>query len=181
MKKLRISYTLLSYWSKGQVDQAVSYYLKLPQEDTQAMREGREWGKKNEDEMNKNKQMIKEFLGIKLTDPKPEQKFEVNYSDHFDLVIVPDCLDGTTLYETKTGKRSSVSYLSSPQLALYYLGLKLKDYPITKIKVIRYNQHTDKTDWAMKHTGQHLYEEADNYIQSLAPEIMEYFTKINIL
>ena len=181
MKKLRLSYTLLSLWEKGRVDDAVRYYKKIPMEMTEAMIQGKEWDKKNSESIEKNKKFIKEFGDWKLQNPKAQLKLEISYNEMLDLVIVPDCVDGDILYEHKTGKRSATSYLSDKQLGVYALGLKLSDIPIRQAYLIRFNQHTNKTDWAKKIIGDWVFDDTDNYIQTLAPEIHKHFSDINIL
>lgn len=139
------------------------------------------WAKKNEEEVKAHKRFIKEFGAIALNNPKPEHKYEIPYNDLFLLVIQPDCVDESTLYENKTGKTSLSSYLSSPQLALYYLGLSMINHSISVIKLIHYNQYDNLTTWGIKHPGEYLLLEGRNYIDSIAPEIYEHFKNLKIL
>lgn len=179
MSKLRISWTLLDLWRRGRVDDAVSYYLGLEQKKTKEMSFGIEEHKKNEDIVKTLKKLSDSFGGLRLKNPEPEIKIELPYNEIADLVGVIDVYDEGVIYELKTGKIPSVSYLSSPQLSIYSYLLSKSNKPVEKIVIIHYDGKT--TDWAFKWFYPSLLNEAENFIDALTPEIYKFFKDKKII
>jgi len=181
MNKLRLSWTLLNLWQQGKVDEAVAFYLKLERKETPEMVKGKELHKLNEENLKEARKFIKEFGGLELKKPRVEWKIEMNYNELFDLVGVIDAYDEETktLYEFKTGKMSAISYLNSHQLGIYSLLLQKENKPVKKIMVIRWDGK--KTDWAFKWFYPELIEEAKNFVDSLGPEIYQFFEERGII
>ena len=177
--KLRLSFTLLSLWAQGNVDEAVRYYLGLKREETQAMKTGKKKHILNEEYIKNLGTTSKEFGELDLSGAKTEWKIEISYNELFDLVGVIDAYKKGVIYEFKTGKTSSFVYLSSPQIAIYTLLLKKINQPVEKIMVIRWDGKD--YDWSFRWYSDSLVDEAQNYIDSLAPEIYKFFSEKNLL
>lgn len=118
---------------------------------------------------------------ITLKNPLPEKKLVVEYNELFDLSAVIDCLDSPDLYEYKTGGRSSLEWAQTKQIPFYFLVCELAKLPIWKGDLIHYNQVSQKSDFVRiwNHAG--LREEARNYIDTLGPEIYDFFLKEGLL
>lgn len=181
MKKLRVSYTLLSTYASGRVDDAVNLYLHKPMPKTRQMEEGIKWDEMQMENIAKEKKLTKEFNLFAFTDPKPQLKLEIDYNDRVTLVCKLDVYDSPMIMELKTGKRSASSYLNSKQLDMYGLGCHLAGLEVGKIVVIRYDQYKGEADWAFKYMDEDVIESARNYIDSIFPEIYSHFDSIGIL
>jgi len=181
VKKLRVSYTLLSVWASGRTDDAVNIYLHKPMPKTRQMEEGIKWDEMQMKNIEKEKKLTKEFNSFAFIDPKTQMKLEIPYNEKVTLVIKPDVYDSPMIMELKTGKRSASSYLNSKQLDMYGLGCHLAGLEVGKIVVIRYDQYKNEADWAFKYMDEGILDSARNYIDSLYPEIYEHFNNIGIL
>jgi len=179
MSKLKLSWTLLDFWRRGRVDDAVNYYLSLKEITSKEMEFGKEKHKENEKAVKTLNQLSKEFGGLKLKNPIPELKITIEYNELYDLTGVIDVYDEGIIYELKTGKIPSVSYLSSFQLPIYALLCFEKKLPVEKICVIHYDGQN--TDWAFKWFYPKLLDEARDFIDGLAPKIYKFFKEKKII
>ena len=177
--KLRLSYTLLDFWRRGRVDDAINYYLGLKEIVSKEIEFGKEKHKENEDVVKTLNKLSKEFGGLKLKNPKSELKIQIEYNELWDLVGVIDVYDEGVIYELKTGKIPSVSYLSSSQLSIYTLLCQSQKLPVEKIYVIHYDGVN--TDWAMKWFYPEMIEEAKDFVDGLGYEIYKFFKEKKII
>ena len=178
--KLRVSYSLLSAWARGQVDQAVSIYCHLPGVTNQAMIEGRNIHEEVSNLLKENK-TPKWMNNIKFNNPKSEIKIIVPYNELFDLSAVFDILDEPLLYEIKTGGTNSMDWLGEMQIPVYFLVAEIAKIQLNSAHLVHYNQKTDETDLAIYHNSKFVRDTARNWIDSLAPEIHEFFSKEGLI
>lgn len=180
MTKLRLSFTLLTLWNNGRWTDAVKMYRHEPTEKSQAMIEGLAMHEKWEREINKSKRLKLKGHSFNFTNPQCERKMVVGYNDRWDLSGTFDVLDGGTIYEFKSGKMNSLEYVNGYQLPFYFLIAKRANIPVEKAILVHYNQHIDKYDTSMLWNSTKQIEKAENFIDSLAPEIETYFVKNHI-
>lgn len=147
----------------------------------QAVIEGRQYHKKWEDEINKNKKVKIGNTEFKFNNPKCEFKFYVPYNEIADLSLVLDCLDTPNLHEWKTGGETSTSYASGYQIPIYFLGCELAEIDVKIAYLLRYNQKEDKEDTTIIHNGALTRERARNYIDSLIYPLYEFLKNENAL
>jgi hypothetical protein len=181
MKTLRVSYSLLSAWERGQTDYCVKLYTHQETPKTEAMEDGIVWDTVQMEEIQKHKRTTPEFNSFSFSDPQTQLKLETPYNSHVELIAKLDVYDKPNITELKTGRRSALSYLSSKQLDIYALACHMNKLPVDKIIVIRYDQYNDEVDWAFKYMNKEVLDTARNYIDSLSADIYAYFEKINIL
>jgi hypothetical protein len=180
MNKLRLSYSLLTLWNNGRWTDAVKMYFHEKTEKSDQMKQGLEYHAKWESEIKKTKKLKIGKATIKFETPKTELKKIVSYNEKWDLSGTFDCLDKTTLYEFKTGVASSMEYTNNNQLPLYFLIAELDKTPIEKGVLIRYNQYMKEADMTVLWNSRELVEKARNFVDSLAPEVEQYFIDHNL-
>ena len=181
MKKLRISYTLLSLWHSKRFEDVVNYYIKAPTMVTDQMLEGSGWDQVIQDEVAKTNCLPKEFGGIKLIDPLCQLKLEVDLDDRNELVTVPDCVDSPTWYEFKTGSTSVEQYAHTMQISMYSLVASLLDLPLERINIIHYNQYINEAEWYMVYNNKDLKNKAADYILAESENIRAFLESRGIL
>lgn len=181
MKKIRLSYTLLSLWSKGDVQSAVDTYFHLDRPITEAMKRGKETHEELQAHIEKYNSFPDWFFNYPLSLPEAEKTVIVEYNELFDLKGIFDCLetlDGT-LFEFKTGNSDSLEWARTWQIPIYFLIAEIAKIPIEKAILIRHNQ--GKSDFCVVHNSQRLRDRARNVIDSIAPEIYSFFLKEGLI
>lgn len=179
--KFRFSYSFLSAWSKGLIDQAISIYLHTDDFANEAMLEGRRLHKVVEEHIRKNKMFPEWFSKMPLKNPTPEQKFIIPYNDLWDMSFVIDCMDGTEFHEYKFGKTEITSWARSYQIPLYFLGFTIMGKPMDLAHLTHYNQFTKKREYMSIAYGDGLIEKARNWVDSIAPEAYYYLKENKII
>lgn len=178
---IRLSYTLLNLWRQGRIDDALVYYFKMGNLTNPYLEEGKKWDEIVNTSVREYKRLPEEFDGDILVNPRAQEKWEAEYSDMFTVVGVPDIIDEDTLYEIKTGSsKDSAEYASDFQVALYLWLAQKNNIPIRKAYIIRYNQYNKTVDRTLIWNSEFEIERAVNYIESLAPEIYDYFESHNL-
>jgi hypothetical protein len=181
MQKLRISYSLLNMWKRGQYDQAINSYLHRDQITSAAMEDGTIWDLHITEWVNLYKCLPEEFGGDKLINPLAQEKITVPYNEQCDLIILPDIIDETTLWENKTGdSKDSADYAQDFQIAIYFLGLE-NAHKVDKAIINHYDQYKNELDRTLIWNTKEERNRAKNFIDSLSPEIYEYFKEKGIL
>lgn len=172
MNKLRVSYSLLQMWQKDK-NEAIQNYLHIEREKTQAQMHGLKTHAKWQSEILANNTLT---VGSKVyTFKKPEIEKEI-IQEYNDLWLVKgyiDCLDKDTIYEFKTGKISSAQYSHTMQIPFYFMLCDMAGIEIEKAIIIRKNKK--EIDTALIWKFDEMIEEARNWIDSIAPEIISYF------
>lgn len=177
MKKLRLSYSLLEAWKRGETDQAISTYFRVSGEPTPQMIEGKEIHEQIAEHINKFNTLPDFLIEQELKIPSTEMEVTVPYNELFDLKAVYDCYDSPTLYEWKTGVQPSITWTRTHQLPFYFLVGELGKLKIDRAILVRYNQYDKSRDFAIVHNSKTLRDKARNYIDSYGPEIYEFFSR----
>lgn len=180
--KVRLSYTLLNLWMQGKVDEAVNCYFRLK---TDTVFKGYEDGKRIHEEIATHittHTRFPPFLPhLPLKSPVVEEKHVVTFSDQFDLSGVFDARDADTLYEFKTGVSDSVEWANTLQIPFYFLIAKIANIPLEKAYLIHYNQHDNTHDFCIIHNGPQQVNKAINLVESIGPEILDFFDKEGLI
>lgn len=179
--KLRVSFSLLSTWMRGEQQASIDLYLHKDREVTPAMAEGRKIHKEIEDHIKKTSTFPDWLFKGTLVHPKSEHKLYAPYNELFDLSAVFDCLDEPTLYEFKTGVSDSLDWIGNGQLGFYFLICEINHIPVEKGVLIHWDQKAKANDWAMVWNSQRLRSQARNLIDSIAPDIWAFFDSTGVL
>lgn len=181
MKRLRVSYSMLSAMKRGDVNSVMNMYLRKEMPRTEEQQEGLEYHRKWEESIMKRK-VVKIGLGEYIfNSPRVEEKHEVEYGQDFTLVGVYDCIDDKRLYEFKTGTQDVFSYVNSYQLPIYFLIAKLKDIKIDEAWLIHYNQYENKGEMAIVKNTDKAIDEASNYVDTLGGIVKSYLQQIKLI
>jgi hypothetical protein len=177
MNKLRLSYTLLHLWELGKTDEAIRYYLKLERYESEAMKRGKSEHKRFEQEIMKNKKLTFDKTTFTFDNPEVEKKVVVNYKNRYDIVSVFDCVDRHALFEWKTGRTPIGNYTKAMQVPLYFLVAAMAEIPLNLAYIVK----TDICQVDIVHNNTRLVQEAENYVETLAPEILSFFKEVQII
>ena len=175
--KLRLSYSLLSTWQRGEIDRAVQMYFRIQAPSTPQLDDGRAIHKEISQHILTFKKLPEYMPQIPLNDPKPDYEVVVPYNDLFDLKGVYDCLDDDTVHEFKTGVMSSVDYANMDQIPFYFLIDEMTENQLQQAYLIHYNQYLKKNDFVKIWKSQRLINKAKNLVDSVGPEIYAHFQK----
>lgn len=181
MNKLRISYSLLSTWKRGNYEDCIRLYKHDYTKKTPQMTYGNQFDKKIKDTIMNEKTVKIGDRQLKFNSPEVDYEVKVDYNEIAILHGFIDCRDKNIIYEFKTGKTDSLSYLSDYQVDMYILMCELLEKPIEKAYLIRYDQYTNMWDISQKWKTNHSLNRARNFIDSLSPEIYTFFQKEGIL
>jgi hypothetical protein len=181
MKKLRLSYSLLVCWDRGDVQGAMDMYLHKDVPVSDAAKNGRRVHEELSEYINKNKSLPEWFFKYELKDPETDKVLVASYNDQFDLKGIYDCLDipTKTLFEFKTGKSDSLEWSRTWQLPIYFLLAELNNIDIEKEIVIR--NDGKESDYTVVHNSERLRVEARNIIERYGPEILNHFMNEGLL
>jgi hypothetical protein len=175
---IRVSYSILSAWARGDVDRAIAPFLGEEVLPTQAMIEGKEWHKKWEDETNRTGCRPKIFGGEKLTNARAEVKLVRQLTDWCTLSGVIDLMDDEQDEDHKTGKSTATDYANGFQHKVYHVLDPSK-------KRFRYNcfnqhlpsNHPDAVTVSIVHLTRKTLEEGIEYVLTHAAELREYLIR----
>jgi len=181
MTKLRLSHSLLSAWMQGKTDQAIATYFHLQQPSNPALDRGREFHETMSKHIEQHKQFPDWFFSYPLKNPQSEVTVTVPYNDLFDLKTIIDATDYPDIFEFKTGVQSSLEWVTNGQLAFAFLCCQLANIPVERGYLIRYDHAVKKSDFVMMWNNENLIQEAKNRIDSIGPEIYEFFTAQGLL
>jgi hypothetical protein len=179
MKKIRLSYSLLSCWERNDVDGAVATYFHMDRPSNPAMENGKKVHQELAEYIDKHNSFPDWFFKYELTLPQTEKEVIVSYNEMFDIKGVFDCYDSGTLFEFKTGGSDSLEWARTWQLPIYFLIAEIAGIPIDKAILIRNNGI--QSDFCVVHNSKRLRDKASNIIDSLGPDIHNYFTEQGLL
>jgi len=179
MKRMRLSYSLISQWARG--EDVVSTYFHLDTKPTKQMIAGREIHESIAEYIKKNNKFPGWFFDYELRKPEPEKEVVVTYNEMFDLKCIIDLLDTPLLFEYKTGVADSLEWARTDQIPFYFLACEIAGIPVESAFLIRHNQYNKKSDFTVIHNHKELREHARNVIDSYAPEIYSFFEKEGLL
>lgn len=174
--KLRLSWSFLNLWQQGKIDDALLGYFHVPRPTPPQYVNGRIWDEYCTKYINNHAKLPPEWGHDKLIMPKAQLRIKTSYNALSDLVGVLDLYDVGILYELKSGHSYSArSYAGTMQVPLYLLLAKLSKVLVKKAVVIRYNPKTDKQDRAIIYPTAKVIARAENYIDSLLPDVHKFF------
>lgn len=181
--KIRLSYSLLNMWDRGEVDKAIESYFRIEREEfieNKYLVRGKNFHNYVEKYIKSNKKFPKEIGSFELLNPKPEKVVTVNYNKYFDLKIIIDCLDGSNIYEYKTGSRGSLYWTTTMQLPMYFFVCDVAGIKIDKAFLVHRNTETKETDWTMLWNTK-KYEGVTNYIDTIGSDIYQNFKSMGLI
>lgn len=178
--KLRLSFSLLNLWSKRMYEEAINMYLHLPLPQSLQLEEGKRYHKEWADTIIKTKLLNLGRSAFKFDAPRVEHSVTVSYNDKFDLKGIFDCLDEPTLWEFKTGTTSTVDYSRSYQIPFYFLIAEIEKIKIDKAYLYHFDQYKNDGELIIIHNNLSLVEDAKNLVDSIGPDILQYFEKHKI-
>lgn len=177
--KLRLSYSLLSQWAKGDVDGAIQTYFHIDRKVNKYMADGRRIHKEIQNSIVANNNFPEWFYDIRtfgeFKSPENEKEIIVSYNDLFDIKILIDTYDDGVGFEYKTGVYDSLTWSRAAQIPMYFLVCKIAGIPIDKFYLMRWNQYTKEKDFVIIWNSEKLHDYARNYIDSYSTEIYEHF------
>lgn len=168
---IRLSYSIIDPWSKGNYDEALKRYWRLEETPTQAMIEGKQLHQNWQDEVEKTKRLPKVFGGAELVNPKTELKIEAMLEPWLQFVGVIDLMDGTKIYDYKSGNTPVSSYSSSYQIPCYQVLLDSQGLKTTEGYFFHYNQHTGLVEKSKRYLTDKTLEYGKDWILTWASEI----------
>jgi hypothetical protein len=177
---LRISYTALSLWERGDTQGFMDYMNGVRFSSTPQMQEGQDYDARACEEAVKNKRLLPEFGWYELKNPQPQLKLSIDLTTpngvHFTLVGVIDIYDEGLIYELKTGSMPSSSYARTKQTRIYALLCKLNKLPVTGMRIARYDQYHNKADVHKMLLGEHMLRVTLRDIMKSVDEMQTFLT-----
>jgi hypothetical protein len=175
MNKLRLSYTFLNLWSMGRTDDALDMYFKRRVLDTPQIEAGRKFHKDLESKILTDKCVKLGNTNISFSAPQVEVKYNVTLDDRFTLTGVIDCIDGTTIYEWKTGVQTSEDYARGYQLGTYFLLMELSSQTVNSGIIGHFNQYEKQCDISIVHNSKAIKEKTLDFIYGVGGDIYNFF------
>lgn len=184
--KLSASYSILSMWEQALncvdpqmqiklMEKTIKAYFKLEYFETEAMRRGKEIHKEFEEYVKKYKKVPEVFYPNRaLTNPIIETRLEMRINDEINLVGVPDCIDGSTIFDWKTGITKSSSYSESKQAGIYGLLCLNKDIFAETFEFCHYDQYSKSSDITKTYLSEDRLAQAFKWVTTLAPDLHHY-------
>lgn len=178
----------MTLWKRGKVRDAINAYFHMePEYITPAMRYGLDFHEGVEKHILEHGCLPDTLPNFPLVNPTPELYFKVEYNELFDISCKFDLLDKVDdyymLYEWKTGTTHSAEWADSGQVPLYFLIGELAGLRIKGAYIARYNQHvqTNQHDFTIVWNNSTMIAEARNIVDSIGPEIYEFFSKEGLI
>ncbi len=177
---IRVSYSILAAWERGDIDRAVAPYAGVEIEPTQAMIDGKKYHERWERYTKRTKRLPKVFGNRKLNNPKleSETKKVVQLNDWCYLSGVLDVLDEKLGIDYKTGKSTATDYANGKQHNVYQIL-----YPmLERFEYHCFNQHLHRKDpqratMSVVYLNRETLETAIEWVLTLAAELREYLIK----
>lgn len=178
MNKIRVSYSTLKNWEQGRWQEVINHMLhKVDQESTPQMQEGTRFHQEWANYINRYKTLPGVFGSKRLSNPKTEIRMVANLEPWLDLSGVIDCLDEKTVYEFKTGIKTSEGYASLMQTRVYGLLCSLNGIEIDRAIINHYNQYLKESDSSMVWITERAIEHAKEWAITIGSEIYSYFSE----
>lgn len=174
--KVRLSYTLLEFWRLGKIQEALDmYFRRRPTPSTPAMEQGKQIHESVQKYVLKHLRFPEQISKIPVKNPVIEQEFVVDYSEQFLLKVKIDIFDTDCFFELKTGMTDVMKYTRDYQIPIYFLACELSGNPKKKAYIIHYNQYSKEKEVVLVWNSKRQIDLAKNYIDSIAPDIYQYF------
>jgi len=184
--KLRLSYSLLSQWARGEVDQAIQTYFHMKSTPNKYMIDGRRLHEEIQKPIEEKGQFPDWFFDIKnfegsFKHPENEKVVVASYNDIFDVKCIIDTYDSGVGFEYKTGVSNSLEWSRKAQIPFYFLVCELAELPIEKMYLMRWNQYLKEKDYIIYWNSKLARDYARDYIDSYGYEIYEFFKKEGLI
>lgn len=167
---------------QGKHEKSIECYLRLTDKNpSPALEAGRRIHGEVAAYINEHKSFPEYLPSIPLRNPVTEESHIISFSDFFDFKGIFDVRDEDMLYELKTGVQDSLEWASTYQLPLYFVICQVKHIPIERAYLIHFNQYTRTHDFCIVHNTHTARKRAINLIESIGPEIYDYFQKEGVL
>lgn len=169
--RLKISYSIINLWLKGDISAVVEALNGHWQEQTPAMLYGIEKHKEWENYVNETGKLPDVFGGGDLINPKTEQYRKLCLVD--DWLWLSGIADlqygnkGEVLVDYKTGKSTANQYSNSLQVGCYKVLFPEAKY----FKFLCYNQHTEKVTTSIIRLSDKVYQDAIDRILTVGCDI----------
>lgn len=175
MPKIRASYSLLNAWTQGRIDEALLSYFHIRHETPWRYRRGKELDEYSQEYIKNNAKLPQEWGGDPLDDYQIQYKIKLPYNEMCDLVGVFDVYTPGIITELKSGVTSASEYASTLQIPIYLLLAQMSNLPVEYSRIIRYDPTKQTYDRAIIYQSDEAINKARNYIDSIVPEIYQYF------
>lgn len=177
---MRVSYSILSAWARGDYDRAVAPFVGVEMEATDAMLEGRKLHEQWEAEAKKTGKLPKVFGGGSFSSDKPvfekDTKRVVQINDWLTLSGVLDVLDGVIGVDYKSGTTPSNAYANSFQHKVYKIL-----YPkLQTFYYIAHNQHNNTQSFSIAHLSDKSLVEGIEWVLTHASDLRAHLEQNNI-
>jgi hypothetical protein len=181
MKKIRLSYSLLSLWERNDIDGAVRTYFHMDGPVNEAMKNGKRLHQEIEKHILAFNTFPPWFFEYDLKLPETEKEVVVDYNEMFTLKGIFDCIDRIdgTLFEFKTGNTDALAWARTWQLPIYFLIAELAKIEVKKAFLIQNNGQ--RSEFVIVHNTKGKRDDARNRIDSLGPEIHSYFEREGLI
>lgn len=180
---IRMSYSLLDRWLRGDKEGAVATYLRTPVKMTPAMKDGIEFDKSVKECIRTLKDIPQLKDVVYPLDTMPDVKL-MNSFPGFDLSGELDAYskEKGIIFEFKCSRiYDSGDYADSYQLPTYFLLCKKNNLPVEKGIVYRYNPVQKTFDLSILYYSERKVMEMESLYKKVAPEIEAYFKEEGVL
>lgn len=169
----RISYTLMSYYNRGDIDGMIEYYLGIRQEPNEAMARGKYKDDKVTEYINANSALPTYLGGQRLSNPITQLKTEIPYED-YTFVFIPDMIsepesDVFDIWEWKSGTTDLSAWLSTGQLQMYMFLYELMGKTVRYGRLVRIEEQ--KPEWYLIINSPELQKQTKEYVLDTASKI----------
>lgn len=176
---MRVSYSILSNWARGNYEDAVNTYLGHYPAATPAMEAGKYWHKKWERDGRQTGCLPEIFGGRKLDSPKFEldTKKVIMLADWIQLVGVFDVLEPGIGTDYKSGSSPSSAYANGFQ----HKVLQILEPSLKRFDYHGFNQYTNEVTMSVCHLTQKTLEEGIEYVITHASDMRSYLEQNNLV
>jgi hypothetical protein len=133
-----------------------------------------------EREIKRTKQLKIGETVINFKNPECEKFIKTPFNEFFDLKGTMDCVDGSILYEFKSGKTKGLDFAGTMQIPIYFLLNEMTGNPLEKGILLHYDQHHKKTEYIVIWNDKIKMDGAHNWVETLGAEIYNYFIENKI-
>lgn len=174
MITIKLSYSIIDAWMRGQYEQAIGYYIGQALPPTPQMELGKAYDEMWEAHIKQYGTLPDELGGGILTNPQPQTKYQkvIPLDDKYQILFrgVPDCPDNEICYEFKCGLTEATSYVDGWQADAY----KLLRPQFTQANYLCYNPYFNTLTKGIKYLDDSNAEHALENIITYGTEIIDY-------
>lgn len=177
--KIRASYSFLKTWSEGRIDEALRGYFHLtPKAIDPKYDDGIKFDRYAQEYIEKRAALPPEWGGDILDEYHVQYRLKTPYNSICELTGIMDVYENQGIVtELKSGKSSSGDYARTMQVPMYLYMCHKSKLKAEIGRIIRYNQHTKEHDRAILYPSKKMFDKVENFIESITPEIHEYFVE----